>query len=304
VAEKSKEEAAEVSPNLLKLKRGKTKDHVRNLQNLMLRKSEANMSAAAASARSISDSKLAEEHKEQVNVLSHEVYCPERLPRTDEQEEAIAELKKRVADVMIPHFAEQWTYVRFLGARNYDLDKAETLLREAIEWRKNLRPMDDELRDLVSLAMAVQMSGMMKSKDKFGRTIMYFCPRRNNAKMREVDSALRVMVWFMDQLLEETKKTHYQKFVVLFNMSTLFFFLSFVFLFTKPLLFFCRRVCDEKQRSDHDQGVFAHLAKLLSRSGGAHHHRGVPVHHLGAVEDCQAAAGRADAKQNSVYRRR
>lgn len=168
---------------------------------------------------SVSDSVLEEEHKEQINVLSHPVYCPEREPRTEEQQEKIDELKARVADVMIPHFDEEWTYVRFLGARNYDLEKAETLLREAIEWRKNLVPLNDELRDLISLAMAVQMSGMMKSKDKFGRTIMYFCPRRNNAKMREVDNALRVMVWFMDQLLTETKKTHHQKFVVLFNMS-------------------------------------------------------------------------------------
>ena len=164
---------------------------------------------------------------------SHPVFCPPVLPLTDEQQAKIAELKQRVKSIMIPFFSDEHTYTRFLGARNWDVDRAEAMLRDAIEWRKGLEPIGP-YRDLVSLSMAVELSVVMSGKgesrtkgffayltlaDKFGRTVMYFCPRRHNPKQREVDSALRVMVWFMDMLWRATKDTHYKKFVVLFNMK-------------------------------------------------------------------------------------
>ncbi len=63
---------------------------------------------------------------------------------------------------MIPHYAsDPTTYVRFLRARKWDVDKAEQMLRNAIEWRSKLEPLAP-LRDLISLNLKTEMFNMDK----------------------------------------------------------------------------------------------------------------------------------------------
>ncbi len=104
---------------------------------------------------------LTEEQEEKKEVLSHPVFCPPLTLPDEEQQKKMAELEKRVASVMIAYYAECHTLIRFLGARQWDVDKAETMLREAIIWRKGLEPIE-KYRDLVSLSLAVQLSELMK----------------------------------------------------------------------------------------------------------------------------------------------
>ena len=215
----------DVKPRTLLIKRGKTKDHVKNLQHLMLQRKAAGQQMQRTHSlvgemqsrpRDQDDVKPLAPVSEEL--LSHPVFCPPVEPMTDEQGEKIAQLREAVKDVMIPYFSDERTYFRFLTARNWELDRAETMLRDAIEWRHSLTPLDDELCNQISLAMATKLSIVMDDKDKFGRTILYFCPRRHNSKQREVETALRAMVWFMDYVWLRTRDTHYRKFVVLFNM--------------------------------------------------------------------------------------
>jgi hypothetical protein len=55
-----------------------------------------------------------------------------------------------------------------LGARQWDLDKAEAMMRDAVKWRNSLEPID-KYRDLVSLSLAVQLSVLMTV-----RSIIFF----------------------------------------------------------------------------------------------------------------------------------
>lgn len=190
------------------LKRGKTRDHVGHLNKLMAKKSVGESPRKAA------------EGEKQVVVPppSHPVYCPAIVPLTAEQEGKMDELEKRVAGEMVPFYQGRHTLQRFLAARSWDLDRAETMLRDALTWRRSLDPIVPKYVDLVSLGLHNGLMQVMPDKDKFGRTICYICPRYHNSGVREVESGLRCMVWFMDLLWENTKNTHYKKFVVLFNM--------------------------------------------------------------------------------------
>lgn len=70
-------------------------------------------------------------------VASHPVYCPVPPPLSAEQDALLAQLRQRVAPVMIEHYARDPTvYVRFMRARQWSLDKAEAMLRDAITWRQ------------------------------------------------------------------------------------------------------------------------------------------------------------------------
>jgi hypothetical protein len=50
-------------------------------------------------------------------LLSDPVFCPPVAPLDGEKLGKIVELKKRVESVMIPHYADKHSLIRFLGAR-------------------------------------------------------------------------------------------------------------------------------------------------------------------------------------------
>ncbi len=152
-------------------KRGATKDHLQKL------KIGRHRTAGSSGRAALSASPPAAKTREEPPPLSHPIFCPPLEPVTEERREAMAELKKRMADCIIPHFADDHSYVsfgvavafsvpisslqfRFLGARQWDVDRAETMMREAVKWRKNLLPID-KYKDLVSLSLAVQLSVVM-----------------------------------------------------------------------------------------------------------------------------------------------
>ncbi len=206
------------------IKRGKTREHVHNLNTLAARKKTPDHSEesqelhhAAAAVLEQHKKKQEEEEREVPLPASHPIYCPPLVAPTEEHEQKILLLQHRLREVMIAFYDDPHTYARFLAARQWDLDRAEQMLRAAIEWRKSLPPVVPEYEDLVSLGLASELMTIMPGVDLFGRIICYMCPRRHNPRVRDVDLSLRSMIWFMDRLWSATRTTHYKKFVVLFN---------------------------------------------------------------------------------------
>ncbi|GIX74368.1 CRAL_TRIO_N domain-containing protein [Caerostris extrusa] len=75
---------------------------------------------------------------------------------TNDQKEAIAELRKRVKDVINPTLYEDThLFYRFLKARDFNLKNAEEMLRKHIQWRKEFH-VDTILDDYTSVEALVK----------------------------------------------------------------------------------------------------------------------------------------------------
>jgi hypothetical protein len=184
------------------MKRNKTKDELARLQTLKTSATHQQHQRESVSMppHAMQELDAAEERKANAGnniadvIPSHPIYCPLRPPLNDEQQDAVAQLRANVADVMTEFYAsDPTTYVRFLRARQWNVSKAELMLRNAIDWRSKLSPLEP-LRNLVSLNLKTELFNMDKF-DIYGRPILYSCVRRHNPKLREIEPSVRAIVW-------------------------------------------------------------------------------------------------------------
>ena len=89
--------------------------------------------------------------------------CPrERNPLRDatrglsaEQLQTLTAFRERLSDLapLEQHWADDACLLRYLRARDYDLDKAEKLLRDTLEWRQSYG-IDSITPDMIDLGLA------------------------------------------------------------------------------------------------------------------------------------------------------
>lgn len=91
---------------------------------------------------------------------------------------------------LIPH-----TFVRYLRARQWDLAKAEAMLRATLKWRLDFRPHDLTWRDVEREACTGKLF-VSPHPDIDGRPVVVMRPRHENSRDR--DGQLRLLVYVLE----------------------------------------------------------------------------------------------------------
>eukprot|EP00002_Diphylleia_rotans_P041193 TRINITY_DN9960_c0_g1_i1.p1 TRINITY_DN9960_c0_g1~~TRINITY_DN9960_c0_g1_i1.p1 ORF type:complete len:250 (-),score=58.51 TRINITY_DN9960_c0_g1_i1:6-755(-) len=86
--------------------------------------------------------------------------------------------------------------LRYLRARQYNVDKAEAMLRETLKWREEYKP---HLITVEDIFVEINNPGKMyvNGKDKLGRPVVYMKPRYDNS--HEKEPKVKYMVYLMEQ---------------------------------------------------------------------------------------------------------
>mmetsp|Transcript_33152 Transcript_33152/g.98674 ORF Transcript_33152/g.98674 Transcript_33152/m.98674 type:complete len:293 (-) Transcript_33152:239-1117(-) len=121
---------------------------------------------------------------------------------TPEQEQLVEKLKKEVAPLVEQHaclklFCREHTYVRYMRARSWNLQKATKMLLETLKWRLEYKP---------HLIRWDDIKGETKSgkhyiyhvKDNFGRPIVMMRPRMEDTK--SYDTQTRFLIYDLEQV--------------------------------------------------------------------------------------------------------
>eukprot|EP01133_Synstelium_polycarpum_P015523 gene15523-18437_t len=141
-------------------------------------------------------------------VLENGVFYP--LKQLNEKQlEIYNQFRSNLADVTDPEhkaFMTDMCLLRYLRARNFNIPKAEKLLRDTLEWRKTYRPQDVKLDDVASMARtgAIYVHG----KDKRGRPIIVARPRRDTQKNVPSEQKFKHLVYWLEEgfrRMDETK---------------------------------------------------------------------------------------------------
>lgn len=147
---------------------------------------------------------------------------------SEEQEEIFEEMKKRVHALPIYQNHVSWAHdrqlVRFLVARNYNLDASMKLITEALEWREKRKPHEilanhDEWNDKLSKECEtgkIYCPGM----DRWGRSVIVFNNEAQNTKSAE--DHMNFLAWsleFASSLLDEEVADKYVIFCHLTQFS-------------------------------------------------------------------------------------
>ncbi|CAH1779828.1 unnamed protein product [Owenia fusiformis] len=123
-----------------------------------------------------------------------------------EKPSAIEELRKRMERVEPlegepEFFTNPETLVRFLKAREWDLDKAEKLLKNAVEWRRKNKPLTMDCR------WCHEKPGFHNMRqvgfDEMGRPVIYSCFAQASSRRNNVDDSIAHATY----LIENAKVT-------------------------------------------------------------------------------------------------
>ncbi|GIY49263.1 SEC14-like protein 2 [Caerostris darwini] len=123
---------------------------------------------------------------------------------TNDQKEAITELRKRVKDVINPTLYEDThLFYRFLKARDFNLKNSEEMLRKHIQWRKEFL-VDTILDDYTSVeALVKHFPGNLIGFDKEQCPVKYFAFGNMDAKGIRKAAKFSDIIKFMIQMQEQ-----------------------------------------------------------------------------------------------------
>lgn len=120
-------------------------------------------------------------------------------------DQLLAELRKRVAnEEPLPgetYFRDDETLLRFLKAREWNLDAAEKQLREAIAWRRSYKPLTADCRWCHEQPGCHSMRQV--GFDESGRPVIYSCFAQADASRNNVEDSIAHCTY----LIENAKRT-------------------------------------------------------------------------------------------------
>lgn len=113
--------------------------------------------------------------------------CYEAL--NEQQVDLAQQLKALVAPLVQKYpelqlFCNDWTYVRYLRARHWDLHKAHKMLAATLQWRLEYRPHDISWSEVQQEALTGK-TFVSPHTDKEGRPVVIMTPRNENTKNEE-----------------------------------------------------------------------------------------------------------------------
>lgn len=119
--------------------------------------------------------------------MTAEMDCYEAL--NEQQVDLAQQLKALVAPVVQKHselqlFCNDWTYVRYLRARSWDLQKAHKMLAATLQWRLEYQPHAISWADVEAEARTGK-TFVSPYPDKEGRPVVIMRPRNENTKGEE-----------------------------------------------------------------------------------------------------------------------
>lgn len=126
-------------------------------------------------------------------VVEGQVFNP-RKHITEQQTAILDEFKERVgkyemSDKEKGYFMDDMCLLRYLRARDYNIDKAYKMIIDSIEWRRTHNPDSIKLSEIEPIARTgcVYVHG----KDKMGRPLIYARPYRDDLIQGSVDTATK-----------------------------------------------------------------------------------------------------------------
>lgn len=119
---------------------------------------------------------------------------------TAEQLSLVKKLKVEVAPIVqadpaLQVFCNEWTYVRYLRARNWNLHNATKMLKHTLEWRQTFKPHSTTWKDIAEEGATGKVF-LMPFEDKEGRPIVMIRPRLENTKTHE--RQLRYIIYHLE----------------------------------------------------------------------------------------------------------
>eukprot|EP00818_Percolomonas_sp_WS_P010370 CAMPEP_0117437006 /NCGR_PEP_ID=MMETSP0759-20121206/1300_1 /TAXON_ID=63605 /ORGANISM="Percolomonas cosmopolitus, Strain WS" /LENGTH=255 /DNA_ID=CAMNT_0005228623 /DNA_START=1446 /DNA_END=2213 /DNA_ORIENTATION=+ len=96
-------------------------------------------------------------------------------------------------------FCTERCMLRYLRARDFDVDKAEKMLRGTLEWRHEYQPHKIKPHDLEMEASSGKI--YVRGKDKMGRPLLFLIPRNENSK--DYDKNVRLLVYTLERAIQE-----------------------------------------------------------------------------------------------------
>jgi len=127
------------------------------------------------------------------------------IPTTDEKV-AIEKFRAKVGDVLKPEqLSDDWFLIRWLRARELNLDKAEQMLRASMKWRSDNKV--DSTLDLPADAyFATNYPFDLSGKDKDGRPLLILPLGKWDARMAVEDGKVEQLVGYINFFFESVTK--------------------------------------------------------------------------------------------------
>jgi len=126
------------------------------------------------------------------------------LPDDSAQVKAFAELEGRIKKNLTTEREIQWCndlcLYRYLRARDWDVNKAEHMLLNSLQWRRIYRP---DLITAKDVEIELRNEGKMYRGgfDKIGRPIIYMKPAKDNTGVPEREVKVRYLVYVMEKTI-------------------------------------------------------------------------------------------------------
>lgn len=121
---------------------------------------------------------------------------------TKEQNEALESMKTAFENKESYHMPlDNYTFLRYLRARNFKVDKAQKMLNETLEWRKEMNLNDLYEGKWDSIIATENATGKVYSRgfDKDGHPILYMKPKNENT--RSHDGNLKHIIYQMERIV-------------------------------------------------------------------------------------------------------
>jgi len=121
---------------------------------------------------------------------------------SEKQQLALQSLRNTIKPDLKTSMEREWCsdscLVRYLRARDWDQERALTMLRETLKWRRVYKP---HLITAEEVRSELQNEGKMyrNGKDKQGRPIIYMRPAKDNTGSKDKDLKVKYLVYLMEK---------------------------------------------------------------------------------------------------------
>lgn len=125
-----------------------------------------------------------------------------RANLTIAQNEILNSFIQRLADLKSRkdrRFCTEACLLRYLRAREWNLDKAEKMLMNTLQWRKEYKP--DKIAPSEVTHCAETGKVFINGKDKLGRPLVFLIPRHENSK--DYVNNVRLVVYVLERAIQQ-----------------------------------------------------------------------------------------------------
>ncbi|PNH04045.1 Random slug protein 5 [Tetrabaena socialis] len=139
----------------------------------------------------------------------------------DTEKQLVAALKAEVAPIVGAHaalqaFCNEHTYVRYLRARGWNLQKASKMLKATLEWRLDYKPHLIKWEEVQSESTTGKQF-VYHTIDKEGRPIVMMRPRNQNTK--DTEKQIRHLIYTLEVAARQADKSGVGKFTWLLDFG-------------------------------------------------------------------------------------